>query len=251
VGSGDLREQVAAHLTRHLALPTTPGQVVITAGAQQALSIVFAVAAGRPATVVTPCPTYPGTRSAAAGRRIRFVGVPADGPEGPDPEALGRAARRADNAVVYAMAAGANPTGAVMPPSRRHHLLEAAAAAGALVVEDLALADLVYDAAPAPPLAALAPGVVAVGSVSKLLWAGLRVGWIRADEPLRRRVLCALVDVERALRLEAAGFETHVEEFVAPTVTPHNLLLCARRTGSAARMARAAERLAGLSPQPC
>jgi len=55
---------------------------------------------------------------------------------------------------------------------------------------------------------------------------------------------------ERTLRLEAAGFETRVEEFVAPTVTPHNLLLCGRRTGSDVRMARASQRLATLRGQP-
>jgi precorrin-6B methylase 2 len=72
-------------------------------------------------------------------------------------------------------------------------------------------------------------------------------GWLdAADEPLRRRMLTALVDLERTLRLEAAGFETRVEEFVAPTVTPHNLVLCGRRTLSEARMARASDRLAAL-----
>ena len=67
-----------------------------------------------------------------------------------------------------------------------------------------------------------------------------------ADEPIRRRILSALVDLERALRLEAAGFETRVEEFVAPTITPHNIVLCGRRTASEVRMARARERLATL-----
>jgi hypothetical protein len=67
-----------------------------------------------------------------------------------------------------------------------------------------------------------------------------------ADEPIQRRVLCALVDTERALRLEAAGFETRVEEFVAPTVTPHNLVICARKTSSAVRVSRAKQRLAAL-----
>jgi precorrin-6B methylase 2 len=71
--------------------------------------------------------------------------------------------------------------------------------------------------------------------------------WIEAaDEPIRRRILTALVDLERALRLEVAGYETRVEEFVAPTVTPQNIVLCARRTGSEVRMARARERLAAL-----
>jgi hypothetical protein len=71
--------------------------------------------------------------------------------------------------------------------------------------------------------------------------------WIEAaDEPIRRRILTALVDLERTLRLEAAGYETRVEEFVAPTVTPQNVLLCARRTGSEVRVRRAMEQLIAL-----
>jgi hypothetical protein len=71
--------------------------------------------------------------------------------------------------------------------------------------------------------------------------------WIDVvDATIRRRVLAGLVDLERMLRLEAAGFETQVHEFVAPTVTPHNLLFCGVRTKSGVRMHRASERLAGL-----
>ncbi len=71
--------------------------------------------------------------------------------------------------------------------------------------------------------------------------------WIDVvDTQIRRRLLSALVDLERTLRLEAAGFETQVQEFVPPTVTPHNLLFCGRRTGSAVRIQRASERLAAL-----
>lgn len=64
-----------------------------------------------------------------------------------------------------------------------------------------------------------------------------------ADDVLRRRITAALVDQERALRLEVAGFETVIEEFVAPTVTPHNLLFVATRTDDASRVARARARL--------
>ncbi len=67
-----------------------------------------------------------------------------------------------------------------------------------------------------------------------------------ADDVVRRRMTALLVDMERKLRLEAAGYATDIEEFVAPTVTPHNLVLCARRTGSAVRIARANARLEAL-----
>ena len=67
-----------------------------------------------------------------------------------------------------------------------------------------------------------------------------------ADDVLRRRIVASIVDLERKLRLEIAGYETDVEEFVAPTVTPHNLLFRARKTDSSVRIDRARRRLDAL-----
>jgi len=64
--------------------------------------------------------------------------------------------------------------------------------------------------------------------------------------PVRRRYVQAMVDAERTWRLEAAGYETEVVEFVGATVTPHNLLWRARRVGEPTRMAAAREALAKL-----
>ncbi len=64
---------------------------------------------------------------------------------------------------------------------------------------------------------------------------------------VRRRIANGIVDAERTLRLEAAGYETETFDFVGATITPHNLLLRARRTRSIPRMQAAAERLAALS----
>jgi hypothetical protein len=63
---------------------------------------------------------------------------------------------------------------------------------------------------------------------------------------VRRRFIQSIVDAERTLRLEAAGWQTTVVSFVAPTVTPHNLLWRAERVGEPGRMAEAADRLARL-----
>ena len=63
---------------------------------------------------------------------------------------------------------------------------------------------------------------------------------------IRRRFIQAIVDAERTLRLEAAGYETTVVPFVAPTLTPHNLLWRARRVSEPVRMADAAEKLQRL-----
>jgi DNA-binding transcriptional MocR family regulator len=82
-----------------------------------------------------------------------------------------------------------------MPPLRRQAIAAIADAGRVTVVEDLTLADLVLGAAAGggsgapPPLAALSTRVIAVGSISKVLWGGLRVGWIRAGEPVRSTVI--------------------------------------------------------------
>ena len=67
-----------------------------------------------------------------------------------------------------------------------------------------------------------------------------------ADDLLRRRIGASLVDMERKLRLEAAGYETELEELVGATVTPHNVIFTARYSGSPVRIRRAEARLAAL-----
>ncbi len=67
-----------------------------------------------------------------------------------------------------------------------------------------------------------------------------------ADDLLARRMAASLVDLDRKLRLEAAGYDTKLCAFVAPTVTPHDLLFVARRTDNPARIARAEARRAAL-----
>jgi hypothetical protein len=63
-----------------------------------------------------------------------------------------------------------------------------------------------------------------------------RAAGIPHNAPVRRRFIQAMVDAERTWRLEAAGYETEVVEFVPPTVTPHNLLWRARLVGETQRM---------------
>ena len=182
-----LRTEVARHLSEHQGLPTTADQLVITAGAQEALWLLSRVLPGT--RVLASCPSYPGLAGAMSGTRAELIHVPADA-AGEDPNAIERAGRSLGG-IAYLMPTGHNPTGAVMPPLRRQALAAIADAGRVTVVEDLTLADLALGAgrsAP-PPLAALSTQVIAVGSVSKVLWGGLRVGWIRAGEPLRSAVI--------------------------------------------------------------
>ena len=234
-GLPELRSAVARHLTEHQCLPTSPEQVIITNGAQEALWLLTRILPAR--TLLTTCPTYPGLTSAIGGSRAMVVPVPADA-AGPDPTAIDRAARGrgtrtggvpssgrslppvvGPRAVAYLMPTGHNPTGAVMPLIRRQSLAALADAGRLTLVEDLALADLTLgaagDAAPAP-LSALSSRVIAVGSVSKLLWGGLRIGWIRVDdEPLRS----ALIGRKAALNLATSAVSQSVTAQLLASVT--------------------------------
>jgi DNA-binding transcriptional MocR family regulator len=178
-----LRQAVAGYLSEHQQLPTSPEQIVITGGAQEGLWLLARVL--RPGRVLASCPTYPGLPSAFG--RGSIVPVPADA-AGTEANAI---ARGPAGSVAYLMPTGHNPTGLVMPSLRRQAIAAIADAGQAVIIEDLTLADLfLEDRQPPAPLAALSADVIAVGSISKLLWSGLRVGWIRlGSDRLRTGIL--------------------------------------------------------------
>ena len=133
-----LRDEVARHLTERQRLPTDPGQLVITSGAQEALWLLNRTLQATRA--LAGCPTYPGLASALAGTRAEITVVPADA-AGEDPNAIERAGR-APGGVAFLMPTGHNPTGSVMPLIRRQAIAAIADAGRVTVVEDLTLADL-------------------------------------------------------------------------------------------------------------
>jgi DNA-binding transcriptional MocR family regulator len=233
-GLPHVRAAVAEHLTRHQQLPTEPEQLLITAGAQEALWLLARTATG----LVTSCPTYPGAVGAAG----RPIGVLPSGPDGPNPSAIERLART-PGTLVHLMPTGHDPTGTVMPTLARQSLAAIADAGRATIVEDLTLADLYLDAAPPPPLAALSQAVVAVGSADKLLWSGLRVGWIRADESRLAALLAAKVSLDLATSAPAQALTAHLLAAIdRPWSEAHRAALALRRHHLAAELA---ERLPG------
>ncbi|MEQ4720627.1 pyridoxal phosphate-dependent aminotransferase [Nonomuraea sp. B19D2] len=156
------------------------GDVLITTGAQQGIDLA-ARALLRPGDrVLVGDPTYGGALGVF--RRAGAVAVPVDLS---DKRAVAAAIERHQPALVFAVSVD-NPTGAV--PDLRP--LAALAAAGEVtLLEDRTLASLVFDDRPPAPLAEIHPyGTVTVGSLSKVLWGGLRVGWLHAAPPLLARL---------------------------------------------------------------
>ena len=189
MGLPALRQAVANHLTKS-GLATTADQVLITSGAQQAIMLVGALLLSPGDGVVVENPTYLGAIDILTSRGARLLPVPV-GRDGARIEALAEVARRARPRLLYLMPTFQNPTGALMPERERRAVAKLSAELSIPILEDNTLADLSLGVEPPPPIAAFAPPsapILTVGSLSKLFWGGLRVGWIRASEDLLARI---------------------------------------------------------------
>ena len=212
LGLPDLRAAIAAHL-EGAGLPTRVEQVLVTSGAQQAIALVanLLIEAGDP--VLLEDPTYLGAIDAFASFGARLIGVPL-APEGLRAEAVREAVARTSPRLLYLVPTGHNPTGDVLPESTRRGILRGLEGSGVVVVEDMTLADLTLDARVPPPLAAFTRDVpvLTVGSLSKLFWGGLRVGWIRGPEPLIARLSRLKVVSDLSSSLVSQAVAIHVLE---------------------------------------
>jgi len=201
-GSPVLREAVAARYTER-GLPTSVEQVMITIGAQHAIFLLARTLLGRGDRVVVELPSYPHAYEAlkANGARLVPVTVAAEGsgaaPEGMhgwDAAGLQQAFARTSPALAYLMPDFHNPTGESMPDELRTQVLHDAARQGSIVIADETTSELDIDRPDGHlPFAAYgdagtADSVVLIGSVGKTVWAGLRVGWIRAEPALIRKL---------------------------------------------------------------
>ncbi len=184
-GYGPLRVMVAAQL------PWTvdPAQVLITTGSQQGLDLVAKVLIDADSRILVETPTYLGALQAFAPMEPRVVGVRSDA-DGVDAEDL--AAQAPGARFVYLLPNFQNPTGRTMTEARRAAVSAVAAGAGLPIIEDNPYGDLWFDAPPAAPLTARNPdGCIYLGSFSKVLAPGLRLGFLVAPAALMPKLLQA------------------------------------------------------------
>jgi 2-aminoadipate transaminase len=201
-GFGPLREWVAAQLgAQGLRVPAA--QVLITNGSQQGLDLVGKVLIDAGASVAVEAPTYLGALQAFAPFEPEFVAVDCD-EQGPLPQALAAAAGAR---FLYLLPNFQNPSGRSMGAARRLQVVQAAAQAGLPLVEDNPYGELWFDAPPPPPLAASAgEGAIYLGSFSKVLAPGLRLGYVVAPPALFPKLLQA----KQAADLHTPGFNQRV-----------------------------------------
>jgi 2-aminoadipate transaminase len=205
-GYGPLREWVAGELAAQ-GLACEAGQVLITTGSQQGLDLVGKVLIDAGSAVAVEAPTYLGALQAFAPYEPDFVAVEGDD-EGPDPDAL---AAVAGSRFMYLLPNFQNPSGRCLSAARRAALVERALALGLPLVEDNPYGDLWFDRPPPPPLAAhggaFAGGqAVYLGSFSKVLAPGLRLGYLVAPQGLYPKLLQA----KQAADLHTPGFNQRV-----------------------------------------
>ena len=199
-GYAPLREAIADHLPWDV----NPEQVLITTGSQQGLDLVAKVLIDAGSRVLVETPTYLGALQAFTPMEPHVVSVASDDEGVLIDDFARQAGQGADKArFLYVLPNFQNPTGRTMNEARRAALVDKAAQLGVPLVEDNPYGDLWFDQPPPAPLTARNPaGCIYLGSFSKVLAPGLRLGYIVAPSA----VFPKLLQAKQAADLHSPGF---------------------------------------------
>ncbi len=212
-GYRPLRELLVRHMSRY-GIRATPEMVLITSGAQAGLDLVGKLLIDPGDPVVVEAPTYLGALQAFQVYQPEFLSVPLDD-GGMQMDGLEKALGRRPK-FVYVLPNFHNPAGTTLALARRLRLVEMASRCGVPLVEDDPYGQLRYEGLHLPPLfqidaehrrsakgqAAFDGGVIYLGTLSKVLAPGLRLGWIVAPEA----VIAKLVQFKQGADLQTATF---------------------------------------------
>ena len=184
-GYAPLREWVADHLSTD-GVRILPEQVLMTSGSQQALDLLAKVLIDQGSKVLVETPSYLGALQAFSVYEPEFVSVPTDD-GGLLPEAVAPIAQGAR--LLYALPNFQNPTGRTLSVERRLALVETCARLGLPLIEDDPYGALSYRGEPLPKMLGMNPhGVIHMGSFSKVLTPGIRLGYVVAPVTLVRKL---------------------------------------------------------------
>jgi 2-aminoadipate transaminase len=215
-GDVKLREQICEVMSLE-GVQAHPDEVVVTVGSQQALDLITRIFVDPGDVILAEAPTYVGALGAFATYQAEVVHVAMD-ESGIIPEALAAAISRMAAQgrrvkFLYTVPTFHNPAGVTMASSRRLEVLRICEQAGLLVVEDNPYGLLGFEGDPSRPLRAhTRDGVVYLGSFSKTIAAGLRVGWAVAPPAIRDKLVLA---AEAAVLCPASFAQLTVREYLA------------------------------------
>jgi GntR family transcriptional regulator/MocR family aminotransferase len=188
-GFGPLRATLAQVLASQ-GIQTGPGNILITAGSQQALSLVAGLILPPGSSVVVERPTYAGALDVFRSRELRIHTVGLD-EDGLDMDELEGILDRHKPGLIYTIPNFHNPTGACLSGQRRRQLISLAGRFDVPVLEDDYVGDIRYEGHAQPTLKSLDPDgrVIYMSTFSKMLIPGLRVGFVVADGPVYAHLL--------------------------------------------------------------
>jgi DNA-binding transcriptional MocR family regulator len=187
-----LREAIARYYCAD-GLPTSPEEILVTAGAQQAVHIMAGNFLEAGDTVLVEEPTYRGGIESLRAVGARLIPVPS-GDGGIEIEPFAEAIRRHRPKMALILSTVHNPTGSCLDNVRRAEIGAIAEGQGVTLIDDASTSDTLCLPDRPLPLAAFCARTITIGSASKLFWGGLRIGWIRAD----RHMLASLVAAKSA-----------------------------------------------------
>ena len=199
-GYRPLREYLAGRITERETTVQTD-EVLITTGSQQGLDLIGKVFLDPGDKVVAEKPTYLGAIQTFSTYQVDFVGV-STSDDGIDTDELEEILKRHEVKLIYICPNFQNPSGQTTSLVRRQRLVRLAEQHNALIVEDDSYRELRYDGTDIPSLRSLDKNkrVIELGTFSKVLVPGLRVGWMVAD----RRPLSTLILAKQAADLHTS-----------------------------------------------
>ncbi|WP_291936043.1 PLP-dependent aminotransferase family protein [Limnohabitans sp.] len=206
-GYAPLREWVAQDLLKQ-GMNVSPDQVLITTGSQQGLDLVAKILIDADSRILVETPTYLGALQAFTPMEPVAVGVNSDDHGVDAADLRAKVGTGADKArFVYLLPNFQNPTGRTMTEERRAAVAQVAVESGLPIIEDNPYGDLWFDTPPAPSLSSRHPeGSVYLGSFSKILAPGLRLGYLVAPPALYPKLLQA----KQAADLHTPSFNQRV-----------------------------------------
>lgn len=220
-GYAPLREWVAALLAKR-GVAATADEILITSGSQQGLDLVAKLFIDPGDAVAVESPSYLGALQVFDSYEARLLPIATDD-QGIDPDSLEAALRRDKPKLIYLTPTFKNPTGITIPLERRRRLAQLSEKYGVVLIEDDPYGDLRYSGAAIPAIKSFdrSGSIVYLGSFSKTVSPGLRLGWVASSPELRSRLVLAKqgVDlhtgtlVQRALAIYLRDYDParHVE----------------------------------------
>ncbi|MER1998448.1 MAG: PLP-dependent aminotransferase family protein [Lysinibacillus sp.] len=187
-GSLLLRKTVSEHLLKK-GINVSPESILIVSGGLQALQLIAMGLLKRGSTILHETPSYLNSVHVFQSAGMNLLGIPLD-EEGIKHDSIGRIKRQHHAALLYTIPTFHNPTGTVMSEERRMALLKVCQNASLPIIEDDVYSDLWFEEPPTKPLKAFDTqgNILYIGSVSKTLSPGLRIGWIVGPQPVIERL---------------------------------------------------------------